>query len=289
MEIRDLEYFVAVARNESFTRAAREMFISQSSLSEAVRRLERSLGVELFERTQHGVRLTGRGKFFVQRAEAILGLIDASMRDVQEPHDDEPETVRLGIAPVAAGKAVLEVISHYTDGVGGLTVTLEEEPSFVIVENLESSRNDVGVVVQRGEITLPHWPLFETRVMVVLSANHPLAQHEVINAADLKGLPLVMMARNSFLTASVLDQMTAADVTPRIIHRTSQLSYVEHLVHRGAVSFLPSSAKSLFPSLAFRAFEPATYQKLAVVTRPHFTMTRRVKELIGVIADAVSE
>jgi DNA-binding transcriptional LysR family regulator len=73
MEIRDLEYFVAVAHSGSFTRAARDMFISQSSLSAAVRRLEHTLDVELFERTQQGAQLTASGRFFLQRAEAILG------------------------------------------------------------------------------------------------------------------------------------------------------------------------------------------------------------------------
>lgn len=83
--------------------------------------------------------------------------------------------------------------------------------------------------------------------------------------------------------------MRAAGAHARVVHRTSQLCYMQALVEEGSISFLPASVIDLFPALAFRRFEPVTYQRLVVVTRPYFTVSRRAKALIDTIGRAVSE
>src|SRR4051812_4840726 len=100
MELRPLEYFAALARRRSFTRAAHELYPTQSALSQQIRRLEAELGLELFRRTPSGVELTGAGVDLLARADRIL----AEVADARAEMDEHAGVLR-GVARLAAGSA----------------------------------------------------------------------------------------------------------------------------------------------------------------------------------------
>ena len=101
MEIHQLEYMVAVAKFQSFTRAAAEINISQSSLSQQIRKLEEELGIKLFDRTTRTVRLTNAGSAFLAHAQQILLEINKSKSTIQQYLSVSRGQIKLGLCPLS--------------------------------------------------------------------------------------------------------------------------------------------------------------------------------------------
>src|SRR6266566_4209411 len=97
MELRHLRYYVAIAEERSFTRAAERLWIAQPGLSSQIRRLESELGVKLFERHTRGVDLTAAGEAFLQRARAVLAAAEAAQSVGQDIREGRVGSIRLGI------------------------------------------------------------------------------------------------------------------------------------------------------------------------------------------------
>lgn len=288
MELRQLEYFLAVARTESFTAASQALFVSQPALSAAVRKLEHELGVELFERGPYGVMLTPQGRAVRDRAQQIVGMAQMLPVDARTSAA-APETVRLAIAPIAGAAAVLEILEHRSSLPEGLTVQLEEVPSERALAELARSARDVAVVVARGPMQLEHTPICTTPVMVAMSADHPLAQLERVEIPDLRGVPLMLLGQRSRLSALVVDQFAASGITPWVIHRTAQLTFMERMVQAGrAVSFLPASAALAHPALVLRPLHPAVTQEVLFAYRPGFAASERVQRLLDRITSTIT-
>src|SRR5882724_6910743 len=100
MELRHLRYFVAIAEERSFTRAAERLWIAQPGLSSQIRRLESELGVKLFERHTRGVDVTAAGEVFLQRARAVLAAADAAESVGQDIQAGRVGSIRLGVSAV---------------------------------------------------------------------------------------------------------------------------------------------------------------------------------------------
>jgi len=188
MELRHLRYFVAIAEERSFTRAAERLWVAQPGLSTQIRKLELELGLQLFERHTRGVDLTDAGVLFLERARAALRAIDEAAATGRDLETGVVGCVKLGLATGTRWGSIPAVLERFTRERSGVELTPVEGYGGTLWRDLRDGRLD-AVVVQDGyaSVDLRRLSLGEEPWMVLVGASHRLAGAGSLPARELAG------------------------------------------------------------------------------------------------------
>ncbi|KPI04353.1 transcriptional regulator, LysR family [Actinobacteria bacterium OK074] len=216
MEIRQVQYFVAVAEELHFGRAADRLHIGQPAVSQQVRRLERELGVELFDRSGRLVQLTPVGRALLAEGRELLGAFDAFTAKARRLGEHEEGTFRLGISS-AIGQRLDYFLDALPEHASGASFEFRAISASARLDEVRSGRLDAAFI--RGIESAPGLrllTLWHDPLIVVLPAAHPLAQKPVLDLRDLADVPLRITGRNenSILFNSVMSACQEAGFTP---------------------------------------------------------------------------
>lgn len=250
MELRHLRYFVAVAETRHFGRAAERLHMAQPPLSQAIRRLEAELGVELLVRTTRRVQLTPAGATFYDDAVRILSSLEESTRRVAHYAEGRRGVLRIGVTGSAAYAELPRIARVVERDLPG--VALEVSPELLTRAQetaLLESRLDVGVL--RPPIFAPELTcrlLTVDGFLLALPERHPLASEPVVALAELAEQPFVTypQASQSVVNDVVTRSCHAAGFTPHRAHEAAETSTLLALVAAGlGVALVPDSVRAL--------------------------------------------
>jgi DNA-binding transcriptional LysR family regulator len=247
MELRHLRYFMAVAAEGNFTRAAENLGIGQPPLSQQIKSLERELGVELFRRTPHGAELTSAGEAFLVEARRVISDAQRAVHAAQRAARGETGHIRIGFTGSAAFNPVVTGLVHrFKRRYPAVELTLEEANTPILLEWLLDERLDAvflrpGLLQPEG-VKLHRFA--DEPMKVVLPTHHPLAAK--------KRLPLNLLANEPFVLvpgptgATLYDEIVRAcaeaGFVPQLAQPAPQLASVVSLVAAGlGVSIVPAS------------------------------------------------
>ncbi|MFR9799939.1 LysR family transcriptional regulator [Streptomyces sp. MS06] len=196
MEMRELRYFVAVAEELHFGKAAQRLEIAQPALSRAVARLERRLGVTLLQRTSRKVTLTGAGAVLLSEARAILGAAAAAERRTRQAGQRRPRLV-LTVKSGTGGDLLAELLDAYRTEPGAATVDLLLCEAHQHRELLRSGQADVALLHLPFDSAagLDTEALCTEGQVAILPASHPFAARSRLRTAEVTELPELPMAR----------------------------------------------------------------------------------------------
>ncbi|AOW93746.1 LysR family transcriptional regulator [Rhodococcus sp. WMMA185] len=235
MELRQLEYFVAVAEEANFTRAARRVHISQSGISAQIRQLEHDLGATLIDRSSRTATLTPAGEAVLEHARAML----ASANAVRQAVDDVQELVRgrlvVGMVTACTIGGLFDALSEFHLAHPGVEIALIEDNSDRLVEQVRAGVLDLALV---GTATAPPEGLnaltiISERVVGAVPPSHPLAGRRSVTLADLADHPIVSMPQGTGIR-TVFDRACAdAGIVPNIALQASAPAAVADLATRG--------------------------------------------------------
>lgn len=240
--IRQLQYFVAVAEQGSVSRAAQNLSISQSSVTEAIKELESDLGVSLFERHARGLAITQRGHQFLRHATKILADVSDARRSFADEADRQPGRLHLGVTSLVAGYVLSDLLARYRRAFPGVQVTAIEDNGDYLEHLLVGGELDVAVMVisnLRDRMALQAEILEVSPYRLWLPLGHPLAAADGIAIEDIVAEPLIM------LTVDEIEENTgkllkALGARPHVAFRTRSVEAVRSLVATGAgVALLP--------------------------------------------------
>jgi len=208
MELRHLRYFVAIAEERSFTRAAERLWVAQPGLSTQMRRLEAELGVKLFERHTRGVDLTRAGELLLERARAALAAADLAGATGRDLEAGLTGSLRLGIAREARWSPASEVIGRFSRERPGVELTVLEAYGGTLWRDLRDGRLD-AVVAPTGHASPDLRPLElgSEPWVVLIGTGHPLAGIGAVAAEDLDGEPVAVTGHRD---GAALDRAIAA-------------------------------------------------------------------------------
>ncbi|MER5561423.1 LysR family transcriptional regulator [Streptomyces sp. NPDC002506] len=211
MELRQLSYFVTVAEELHFGRAAARLHIVQSAVSQQVRRLERELGAELFDRSPRHVRLTSAGERLLPEAREVLAAAERARAAVRDGG-----TLRIGTSS-GLGDHLGRVLDAFAGLAPGTSVELVSAPARDRLAQVADGRLDAAFV--RPPEPMPGLrivPLWEDPLLVAVPASHPIAAQDEIALSELAGLPLSLTARrdNPALVDLVVGACHAAGFEP---------------------------------------------------------------------------
>jgi DNA-binding transcriptional LysR family regulator len=247
-ELRQLRYFVAVAEEASFTRAARRLHIAQQSLSQQITVLERLLGASLFHRDSRGTRLTEVGSLFLPEARAVLARNDEALSVVSRAAHGEIGTLNLAFLTTTANYLLPPVVRAIRERLPDLTLTTADTSIAALVDGLRQGRYDL--IFTRPPLVdgFASRTLITEEVCAVLPEGHRLAGAGELRLADLADEPWVLTPRSSWEPwhRRYDAEFEAAGFTPRVVQRTATVQGLLGLVAAGiGVTRLARSSHSL--------------------------------------------
>ena len=251
MELRHLRYFLAVAEELNFTRAAERLGISQPPLTQQVKALEAELGVALLDRSAYRIELTDAGRIFAAEAARILGDARSAVQAARRAATGATGRVRVGFTESASfNSLVTSTLRSFRSDYAAVEVSLEEHPSTDLIVALRLGRIDAAFVrpplpAQRG-LTLD---LLEREPLVVaVPSGHPLARHQQVDLGALAAETFILYPRavRPGLADTVVAACEAAGFTPKVGQYAPQLSSTINLVAASlGISIVPDSMRCL--------------------------------------------
>jgi LysR family hydrogen peroxide-inducible transcriptional activator len=236
MNVRDLAYIVAVERHGSITRAAEACGVTQPTLSTQVAKLERELGVVLFERAGRGLRLTNAGRPVLDHARRVLGAVDDLVAAAQDHLDPFAGTLRLGLIPTLAPYLLPHLLSGMQASLPRLKLTIVEEQTALLVAQLAAGGIDAAMIATDPEdARLGTMPLFDEPLWVAMAARHPLASQTTIEPADIDPSTLLLLSEGHCLRDHAIALCAEPTLGVRISgdFRAASLETIMHLVESG--------------------------------------------------------
>jgi DNA-binding transcriptional LysR family regulator len=275
MELRHLKYFVAVAEELNFRRAAERMYVAQGAVSEQVRKLERELGVRLLDRSGRGVSLTEAGAAFLPEARRVLNQAEVARLAARNARDRATTRLRIGYMPASLPGSVPRAVQRLATAMPLLETSLEPGSADELIEALRAEWLDAAVVSLPAHTTgLRMTPLGEQRAVAALPVSHEHAMRREIRLEQLAPDRIVVLPReaNRPLYDGILAGCRAAGLSPTIVELPdAHLERALLAVASGAgLALLPESIIERYgtPGVRFVPFrgDTATFAT-AVLTR----------------------
>lgn len=263
MEFRHLRYFLVLADELHFGRAARRLAISQPPLSLNIQQLEASVGARLFDRDSRGVRLTAAGRAFRESATALLAQAEAARVLAREIEAGAVGRLRVGFVGSMLYRGLPQYLRDFQARYPGIQVALTELNSQEQIDALLHDELDAGFIHTRrvpGELTTA---LVHTEPFVCcLPADHPLAATPEVALGELRGEPFVLFSRKASpdYYSRIFEMCAAQGFYPEIRHEVRHWLSVVSLVSQGmGVAVVPAAmARSGMAGAAFRPLADAT-------------------------------
>jgi len=250
MELRHLRYFIAVAEELHFSKAAERLHIAQPPLSQQIQQLEAELGVKLFHRkTKRQVQLTEAGQVFLQEAYQLLVQLETAVAMTQRTGRGETGLLRIGFTSLVIYDLLPLILSQFREQFMEVELVLLELTTSQQEQALRDSLIHVGFAHPPLENdTLCYQCIHQETLVVALSSTHSLAQQEYICVRSLLSEPLIMFPR--YLAPGLYDRIMSlfpqVNLKPNITQEAIQMQTIIGLVSAGmGVAIIPSSLQNL--------------------------------------------
>lgn len=271
IETRQLRYFVAVAEERHFGRAAQRLLIAQPPLSQQIRLLEKSLGTELLTRTTRKVELKPAGELLLERGRRILSELEALESDVRQVGAGLQGSLRVGFTGATTYGLMPRVVREAARAFDGVSLTVSGEMlTPQLVEELEAHRLDV--VVLRAPVPpaqISHRIAATEKIVAAIPSNSSLAEKVTLTFDDFADQAMVGYPEDSAMSQAISARLLDHGLTPRYVHRVRETSALLSLVAAGiGPALVPQSATSLnLGGTVYRDIEDAPTTDLAIAWR----------------------
>ncbi|MFC3882152.1 LysR family transcriptional regulator [Bacillus songklensis] len=244
MELRQLRYFMEVAKREHVSEAAEYLHVAQSAISRQIANLEAELGVDLFEREGRNVKLTPIGKLFLSHTVTAMKAIDYAKQQIDEYLDPERGTIKIGFPTSLASHLLPTVISAFKDKHPNVAFHLRQGSYKFLIDAVKSRDIDLAFLgpVPVNDHDIEGHILFTESISALLPTSHPLAERKSLRLSDLKNDSFVLFPEGFILHQIAVDACKQAGFTPNISSEGEDLDAIKGLVSAGmGVTLLPES------------------------------------------------
>lgn len=298
MTLSEFRYIVAVAKELHFGRAAKRCFVSQPTLSVAVKKIEEELGLILFERHQHEVSITPIGQIIINQAEVVLNQTNILKELAKQNKDELSGELKLGVIYTVGPYLLPKLIPVINKQVADLVLIIEEDYTENLFNKLKAGEIDVAILANPFDHPgICTELLYQEPFMVALPSNHPLTKKKKLKAGDLLDDTMLLLKSGNCFRDQVV-KVCPSCISPignnTHIQKTLQSSSIEtirQMVAAGAgITILPSSSvnaqSGLNGLLEYRPFaKPAPYREIIIAYRKSFPRIKAVELIKESIAN----
>ena len=231
MNIKSLTYFIEVAKEKSFTKAAKNLFVCQSALSKSIKNFEFELDITLIDRTSKEFKLTPEGEIFYENGLIALKHINEQLSMLLDSVTLEKGKINVGVPPVISTIYFTSIIQQFRAAYPSIELNVIEAGANTVKSKVESGEIDIGVVIlpfssENFDVT----KIFEAEIVAVVNKAHPLAKYDEISLKDLKDEPFISLNETYMLHDIIISKCAEAGFTPNTIYKSSQWDFIAELV-----------------------------------------------------------
>jgi DNA-binding transcriptional LysR family regulator len=294
IELRHLRYFIAVAEELHFGRAAEKLHMAQPPLSQQIRQLENELGFQLFYRTKRSVALTEAGQVFLGECQRIFRQLDQSIQTGRQVSRGEVGQLVIGFVSSATYNVLPEILRSFRLAVPDVRLELHELTTDQQVQWLLEGRMDVGFVRPPvDESRFDVLPVIEEPLVVALPESHPLANQESVSLSSLLHQPFVLFPRP--LAPGLYDQIISlchqGGFSPNVVQEAIQMQTIVSLVAAEiGIAIVPVSLQNLQRTgVVYKPLqEPTPQAAIALVWRQEET-SPTVNRFLAIVRELVED
>lgn len=242
MDIRHLEYFVEVARQKSFSKAAIANHVSQSAISKLIKDLEVELGTPLFNRTSKYVQLTDAGIIFLEQAQQIVLMFHNLTTDFENKIKMEKGKIFIGLPPITSSTIFAELLGEFKKKYPKIEINLSEYGSKKIALAIQDGNLDIGVMcIVPDKQLFDSLPFSKDPLCIIVSTQNPISQLPSVQLTSLANESFVLYSEDFSLHDEIINQCNHAGFSPHVIFETSQRELMTQIVAANlGVAFMPS-------------------------------------------------
>lgn len=243
MDIKQLQYFVEVAKQKSFTKAASTLHVSQPSISKMLKALEEELGVVLLDRTERKMELTDAGELVYDHATKVLQLMDSLSSSIGEVRNMERGRVKMGMMPTVGSFLLPNVIALFKKKYPGIDIEMKEYSAKLLEIHVEQGSIDVGLTVLPADADkFGVVPLQAEDLVAIVHREHWLAGHDSVSLAELREEAFILFTEEYAIHDVVKQACLRSGFEPRVAYMSSLWDFVGELVATQlGISLVPRS------------------------------------------------
>ncbi|MBU3174964.1 LysR family transcriptional regulator [Clostridium estertheticum] len=240
MELRQLQYFQMVCQLNSITQAAKKLYVTQPSITNSIKNLEKELSCVLFDRSKKQLFPTVEGKVFLKRVDEILKLVDNATTEMKDYEDLKKGILTIGIPPMIGTFIFPIVFIKFKQLYPNIKLNIIEYGSIETRQMIENGDLDLGLIIgDPGNNILASLPILDSELLVCLKKEHPLRKKSTITFEDIKSEPIILLKEGFYIREKILDRFREKNVQPNIILSSNHLETVKGLITNGVgISFL---------------------------------------------------
>ena len=293
MELRQLRYFLAVAEEMNFSRAAERLQIAQPPLSRQIHQLEMELGVELFYRTKRQIQLTETGRVFLEEARQILERVDQGLVTVERANRGEIGQLVVGFEGSSTYDVIPVSLKVYRERFPNVDLAVYAMTTEEQFQALLDGRIQVGFMVsplKNKHLTLD--PILREPLVLALPESHPLATQSQVRVRDLEGESFIMFHRHRGcgLYDNAIAVCRQAGFSPRVIQEADEMQVILGFVAAELGIALLSASVQQFqrPGVTYRALLPATPEVVLTLAWQHTNQSPVLQAFIQVVREYIT-
>ncbi|WP_185819858.1 LysR family transcriptional regulator [Salibacterium salarium] len=238
MQIHQLEYVVALERYLQFSTAAHEIAVTQSTISDQIKKLENELGIELFIRSTRKVQVTPAGKEFLVYAKRILNDIDSAKNSMLEHSKLLTGKIRIGAIANIRYLGITSVITAFQKKYPGLLIEIHEENSDNLLKQMDNLDLDVAFLTfpyDEGHISknIDFFPLVHDKVILLVANDHPLADRKKVSISEIEEENILLIRSSTALQNSLLNEIHKHGIKPNVILESHHVETIKVFVEEG--------------------------------------------------------
>ncbi len=276
MDLRQLRFFVAIAEERNFTRAAEKLHIAQPAVSVAIRNLEEQLGLTLFSREGKKIGLTAEGEVFLGHAREILGKVQNAEREMGEMRGLEMGQVRIGVPAQLGSYYFPQLLFAFKQRYPKLRCRVHEFGTRRIGQLLSQGALELGVVTtSTAPADLEVHPFLQEEMVACVPIDHPFARQTTVSHEDFAAQPLVMFERSYFHREVISQTSSQSGTPPNLAFETNLIPLIKHLVRKGVgITTLLRRVIEKEPDLVGIPFVPPISFELAIAWKKGVGLSR---------------
>lgn len=250
MELRQLRYFLAIANAKSYSAAAKNLYVTQPTLTWNIQKLEEELDTRLFYQTTRGIELTESGEVLLEQGEAILLDIDEMLEHIKAKGENQKKTLKVGITALFVIQYMQEIV-HYISSNPDIEVTFIQHGSVVLQRMLANKEIDIGLL---------SFPIYEPSIeieklrtsnanytiSVVMPPEHPLASKKSIKIPDLEGYEISSFTKDYVMGKILYERCETFGFTPNVIFTNNNWEVLlQNVESTGTLTLMPHTVKKI--------------------------------------------
>lgn len=292
MNLKHLSYFVDISKRESFTKAADDIYVSQSALSKSVKSLEQELNVTLIDRTSKSFNLTEEGRILYVEGEKLLQYIDKSQDEIIEKIHRSRRRLRIGVPPVISTVYFSQLLFRFIKQYPNIELEISEVGANIVQNQINAGNIDIGVVIL-PIINSDNYhiiPAMSSDNALIVNKDHPLASRDEVDFKELEHEDFLILDRTYMLHDRIIKNCEIAGFYPHITTESSQWDFLAEMVaYNQGISILPVPIMKRFYSSdrikMIRLKEPEFPWNIAMIFKKEKLITAQMEEFIHFVVN----